>query len=178
MNCELNIILLILIILFYFNIINIKLLKKYPIICLFLMLNIIVIYYNRDIGYVLLLILIFNITNIKKNQIGGDSNFFKKAATSLIPALGLVEEFSNYINNTVGDITNNNDTNTDTSNNNNTDTNTDTNTNTDTDTDNNNNSDNIIGGDDSSTEDSSDDSDTEDDDVFGDFDYEAYKDYL
>ena len=174
MNCELNIILLILIILFYFNIINIKLLKKYPIICLFLMLNIIVIYYNRDIGYVLLLILIFNITNIKKNQIGGDSNFFKKAATSLIPALGLVEEFSNYINNTVGDITNNNDnnnTNTDTNNTDNTDNSV-----------NNNNSDNIMGGDDSSSEDSSDDSDTDsendDDDVFGDFDYEAYKDYL
>ena len=171
MNCELNIILLILIILFYFNIINIKLLKKYPIICLFLMLNIIVIYYNRDIGYVLLLILIFNITNIKKNQIGGDSNFFKKAATSLIPALGLVEEFSNYINNTVGENTNTDNTNTD-----NTNTNTD-NTNTDN-IDNNNNSDNIIGGDDSSTEDSSDESDTEDDDVFGDFDYEAFKDYL
>ena len=176
MNCELNIILLILIILFYFNIINIKLLKKYPIICLFLMLNIIVIYYNRDIGYVLLLILIFNITNIKKNQIGGDSNFFKKAATSLIPALGLVEEFSNYINNTVGENTNTNNTNTNTSNTNNTNTN---NTDTDTDNiDNNNNSDNIIGGDDSSTEDSSDESDTEDDDVFGDFDYEAFKDYL
>ena len=171
MNCELNIILLILIILFYFNIINIKLLKKYPIICLFLMLNIIVIYYNRDIGYVLLLILIFNITNLKKNQIGGDSNFFKKAATSLIPALGLVEEFSNYINNTVGENTNTDNTNTD-----NTNTNTD-NTNTDN-IDNNNNSDNIIGGDDSSTEDSSDESDTEDDDVFGDFDYEAFKDYL
>ena len=171
MNCELNIILLILIILFYFNIINIKLLKKYPIICLFLMLNIIVIYYNRDIGYVLLLILIFNITNIKKNQIGGDSNFFKKAATSLIPALGLVEEFSNYINNTVGENTNTDNTNTNTDN-----TNTD-NTNTDN-IDNNNNSDNIIGGDDSSTEDSSDESDTEDDDVFGDFDYEAFKDYL
>ena len=42
------------------------------------MLNIIVIYYNRDIGYILLLILIFNIINIKKNQIGGESNFFKK----------------------------------------------------------------------------------------------------
>jgi len=176
MNCELNIILLILIILFYFNIINIKLLKKYPIICLFLMLNIIVIYYNRDIGYVLLLILIFNITNIKKNQIGGDSNFFKKAATSLIPALGLVEEFSNYINNTVGENTNTNNTNTNTSNTDNTNTD---NTDTDTDNiDNNNNSDNIIGGDDSSTEDSSDESDTEDDDVFGDFDYEAFKDYL
>ena len=171
MNCELNIILIILIILFYFNIVNIKLLKTYPIICLFLMLNIIVIYYNRDIGYILLLILIFNIINIKKNQIGGESNFFKKAATSLIPALGLVEEFSNYINNTVGENTNTDNTNTD-----NTNTNTD-NTNTDN-IDNNNNSDNIIGGDDSSTEDSSDESDTEDDDVFGDFDYEAFKDYL
>ena len=167
MNCELNIILIILIILFYFNIINIKLLKTYPIICLFLMLNIIVIYYNRDIGYILLLILIFNITNIKKNQVGGDSNFFKKAATSLVPALGLVEDFSNYINNTIEDTTNTDNTNTD-----------NTNTNTD-----NTNTDNIVGGNDSdndsSTDDSSDESDTDsDDDVFGDFDYEAYKDYL
>ena len=136
------------------------------------MLNIIVIYYNRDIGYILLLILIFNIINIKKKQIGGESNFFKKAATSLIPALGLVEEFTNYINNV--------DTNTDNNTNNNT------NSNTNTESDNNTDNDNIVWGnessddsssDDSSTEDSSDDSD-DDDDVFGDFNYEAYKDYL
>ena len=66
MNNKNSIVLIILILLFYFNIVNVELLKTYPIIFLFLMLNFIVIYNNKEIGYILLLILIFNIVNLKK----------------------------------------------------------------------------------------------------------------
>ena len=86
MNNKYSTILLILIILFYFNIINIELFKKKPILLIFLIINIIVIINNKNIGYILLLLLIFNILNIKKNMKGG--GFLKSTITSILPITG------------------------------------------------------------------------------------------
>ena len=97
MNNNYSTILIILIILFYFNIINIELFEKNPILLIFLILNIIIINYNKTIGYILLLFLIFNILNIKKNIKGG--GIIDSTAKSIFPMLGVLDGFKNFIDN-------------------------------------------------------------------------------
>ena len=88
-------ILILLIVLFYLNIINIKILKKYPVILLFLILNIIVIKNNKKIGLILFLFLIVLIVNLKKKIKGGAlANTIMKG---IMPSLGLVEKFQDYV---------------------------------------------------------------------------------
>ena len=100
-------ILILLIVLFYLNIINIKILKKYPVILLFLILNIIVIKNNKKIGLILFLFLIVLIVNLKKKIKGGAlANTIMKG---IMPSLGLVEKFQDYVvaNKTNNDNVNN-----------------------------------------------------------------------
>lgn len=97
MNNKYSTILIILIILFYFNIINIELFEKNPILLIFLILNIIIINYNKTIGYILLLFLIFNILNIKKNIKGG--GIIDSTAKSIFPMLGVLDGFKNFVDN-------------------------------------------------------------------------------
>ena len=88
-------ILILLIVLFYLNIININILKKYPVILLFLILNIIVIKNNKKIGLILFLFLIVLIVNLKKKIKGGAlANTIMKG---IMPSLGLVEKFQDYV---------------------------------------------------------------------------------
>ena len=97
MNNKYSTILIILIILFYFNIINIELFEKNPILLIFLILNIIIINYNKTIGYILLLFLIFNILNIKKKIKGG--GIIDSTAKSIFPMLGVLDGFKNFVDN-------------------------------------------------------------------------------
>ena len=87
-------ILILLIVLFYLNIININILKKYPVILLFLILNIIVIKNNKNIGLMLLVLLIILIINLKKKIKGG--SFTNKMLKAMVPSLGLIERFQDY----------------------------------------------------------------------------------
>jgi len=87
-------ILILLIVLFYLNIININILKKHPVILLFLILNIIVIKNNKNIGLMLLVLLIVLIINLKKKIKGG--SFTNKILKAIVPSLGLIERFQDY----------------------------------------------------------------------------------
>ena len=97
MNNSYSTILIIIIILFYLDIFNIELFKSKPILFIFLILNIIVIYKNRTIGYILLLLFIFNVINLKKKMKGG--GFLKSTITSILPIAGVIDEFKNFTNN-------------------------------------------------------------------------------
>ena len=97
MNNSYSVILIILIILFYLDIINVELFKSNPILFIFLLLNIIVIYKNKTIGYILLLLFIFNVINLKKKMKGG--GFLKSTITSILPIAGVIDEFKNFTNN-------------------------------------------------------------------------------
>lgn len=87
-------ILILLIVLFYLNILNINILKKHPVILLFLILNIIVIKNNKKVGLMLLVLLIILIINIKKKIKGG--TFTNKILKAMVPSLGLLERFQGY----------------------------------------------------------------------------------
>lgn len=97
MNNSYSAILIILIILFYLDIINVELFKSNPILFIFLILNIIVIYKNKTIGYILLLLFIFNVINLKKKMKGG--GFLKSTITSILPIASVIDEFKNFTDN-------------------------------------------------------------------------------